>query len=87
MKPPLPSILTKPGSLFLLTTLLLTGTLNAATSTDSGQATTQSDATSQRPNILLILVDDMGYGDPQCFNPESRLKTPAIVGEGEGVSP
>jgi arylsulfatase A len=30
------------------------------------------------PNILLILVDDMGYGDPQCFNPESRLKTPAI---------
>ncbi len=70
MKPPLPSILTKPGSLFLLTTLLLTGTLNAAT--------TQSDATSQRPNILLILVDDMGYGDPQCFNPESRLKTPAI---------
>ena len=70
MKPPLPSIRIKPGSLFLLTTLLLTGTLNAAT--------TQSDATSQRPNILLILVDDMGYGDPQCFNPKSRLKTPAI---------
>ena len=31
-----------------------------------------------KPNILLILVDDMGYGDPQCFNPKSRLKTPAI---------
>ena len=23
-----------------------------------------------KPNILLILVDDMGYGDPRCFNPE-----------------
>ena len=31
-----------------------------------------------KPNILLILVDDMGYGDPQCFNAKSRLKTPAI---------
>ena len=32
----------------------------------------------KKPNILLILVDDMGYGDPKCFNPKSRLKTPAI---------
>ena len=31
-----------------------------------------------KPNVLLILVDDMGYGDPKCFNPKSRLKTPAI---------
>ena len=33
---------------------------------------------SQRPNIVLILVDDMGYGDPQCFNPESKIPTPCI---------
>lgn len=31
-----------------------------------------------RPNIVVILVDDMGYGDPACFNPESKIATPHI---------
>jgi arylsulfatase A len=31
-----------------------------------------------RPNILIILVDDMGYGDPRCFNPGSKIATPHI---------
>ena len=30
------------------------------------------------PNVILILVDDMGYGDPKCFNPESKIPTPHI---------
>ncbi|TWU21827.1 sulfatase-like hydrolase/transferase [Bythopirellula polymerisocia] len=30
------------------------------------------------PNIVVILVDDMGYGDPGCFNPESKILTPHI---------
>lgn len=31
-----------------------------------------------RPNILLILVDDMGYGDPRCYHPDSKIPTPHI---------
>ena len=31
-----------------------------------------------QPHILLILVDDMGYGDPGCFNPQSKIPTPEI---------
>jgi arylsulfatase A-like enzyme len=30
------------------------------------------------PNIILILADDMGYGDPTVYNPESKIPTPHI---------
>lgn len=35
-------------------------------------------AASGPPNICIILVDDMGYGDPACFNPQSKIATPHI---------
>ena len=30
----------------------------------------------QLPNVIFILADDMGYGDPQVLNPESKIPTP-----------
>lgn len=30
------------------------------------------------PNIVIILTDDMGYGDPGCYNSASKIPTPHI---------
>ena len=35
-------------------------------------------AYAQLPNIVIILVDDMGYGDAGCYNAESKIPTPNI---------
>ena len=36
-------------------------------------------ALSAQPNILIILADDLGYGDVQCYQPErGKIKTPHI---------
>ena len=34
-------------------------------------------ATTQRPNIIVILADDLGYGDVSC-NGATRVQTPHI---------
>lgn len=31
-----------------------------------------------QPNIILILADDLGYGDIACYNAESKIPTPHI---------
>ncbi|MEM8955158.1 MAG: arylsulfatase [Verrucomicrobiota bacterium] len=32
----------------------------------------------KKPNIILIMADDLGYGDLSCYNPDSRIPTPHI---------
>ncbi len=39
-----------------------------------------AEAQSERPNIVIILADDMGYGDVHALNPQSKIATPNIDG-------
>ena len=32
----------------------------------------------QKPNIVYVLFDDMGYGEPKCYRPDSKLNTPHL---------
>lgn len=58
----------KPTSLF---TLILSVLIFAGCSQ-------QAEKNETLPNIVLILADDMGYGDLKCFNTESKIPTPNI---------
>lgn len=32
----------------------------------------------QRPNIVFVLFDDLGWGQPECYNRDSALRTPNL---------
>ena len=38
----------------------------------------QTEKTEQKPNVILIMADDMGYGDLAIQNPESKIATPNL---------
>lgn len=31
-----------------------------------------------KPNIILMMADDLGWGDVQCFNPRTQIQTPHL---------
>lgn len=52
---------------------LLFGLLAAMCATTSNRADS-----ADRPNIVYVLADDLGYGDVRCYNPDSKIPTPHV---------
>ncbi len=56
-----------------ITAIVACDALLHSVSAESGQPNE-----SRQPNIVIILADDMGYGDPGCYNQNSKCPTPNI---------
>jgi arylsulfatase A-like enzyme len=65
-----------PDWLCCLLVLLSAAGLCGCALPEPGTSVTEARRTS--PNFIFILADDMGYGDPQCYNPSSTIPTPHL---------
>ncbi|MGC3969878.1 MAG: sulfatase-like hydrolase/transferase [Pirellulales bacterium] len=39
-------------------------------------ASSSQAADAKKPNIIVVLCDDLGFGDVRCLNPEGKIATP-----------
>ena len=51
--------------------------LTGAAALAAGSCTQQAQTPAQRPNVVFILADDLGWGDLSCYG-QQRFQTPNI---------
>ena len=61
----------------LIAVFVLTGFVNG-----HGEEELKSPLNDERPNIILIVADDLGYSDLGCYG--SEIRTPTLDGLAEG---
>jgi arylsulfatase A-like enzyme len=75
---PIPFVQTQSQYAILLRAFLAIALVTVTTCRHTIASPAEEDPPANPPNIVFILVDDMGYGDAGCYNSESRIPTPHI---------